>query len=499
MKPRVAIFDFASCEGCELQIANLEEQVIDLVGCVDVVSFREVMKEHSEDYDIAFVEGSIQRPMDEERIKHIRSRAKVLVALGDCACTGCVNKLRKDWPLKEPKAEVYGEAKLGKLFDVKETRALNEVVPVDFYIRGCPVRKEQVLYYVKRLSWMPLHTQKDFTFHVTEKSIPVDDRSLVFYNPHKCILCRRCDVMCRDALGIDALGMVGKGPETLVSTPRNIGFDKNGCIRCGQCISACSCGSLDARSSLTKLTSELKSGKELIIAVDSIALASFAMHGHVSVELNPIDLERHVIGALKIAGFKKVLQYDNYLMESLKKDTANKGIGKPNILSWCKGSFNYIQDRIPDTELARTESNSPWSLLLGEQKGKNVCLLTPCTALKGVDGFAHVISAMELDDLLKQLEIDLEFSMPQDYDGQKSKVGSSHPGYTPVKLPGANIKTLKISKKFIKNLDGVKEGYVDAFPCLDRCLNGGGAYPTTDAMTIENRRKWLESLWGVGK
>jgi len=62
MKPRVAIFDFASCEGCELQIANLEEQVIDLVQAVDFVSFREVMKEHSDSHDIAFIEGSIHHP-----------------------------------------------------------------------------------------------------------------------------------------------------------------------------------------------------------------------------------------------------------------------------------------------------------------------------------------------------------------------------------------------------------------------------------------------------
>ena len=61
MKPKIAVFDFASCEGCELQIANFEEQVIDLVHAVDIVSFREVMKEQSDSYDIAFIEGSIHR------------------------------------------------------------------------------------------------------------------------------------------------------------------------------------------------------------------------------------------------------------------------------------------------------------------------------------------------------------------------------------------------------------------------------------------------------
>ncbi|HDM66897.1 MAG TPA: NADH:ubiquinone oxidoreductase, partial [Thermoplasmatales archaeon] len=80
MKPRVAFFDFASCEGCQLQIANLEEEILDLIEIVDVVSFREVMKEHSDDYDIAIVEGSIIRPMDEQRLKKIRRKAKILIA-----------------------------------------------------------------------------------------------------------------------------------------------------------------------------------------------------------------------------------------------------------------------------------------------------------------------------------------------------------------------------------------------------------------------------------
>ncbi len=146
MKPRVAFFDFASCEGCQLQIANLEEEVLDLIEILDVVSFREVMKEHSDDYDIAIIEGSIMRPMDEERIKKIRSSAKTLVAFGACACIGGVNKIRNQWKPEEVKKEVYGDSDLkdNEYFDVYETKAVNEVVPVDYYIRGCPPTGEEI-------------------------------------------------------------------------------------------------------------------------------------------------------------------------------------------------------------------------------------------------------------------------------------------------------------------------------------------------------------------
>ena len=71
-KPKVAFFDFASCEGCQLQVINLEETVVDVVKLIDIVSFREAMKEHSDDYDIAIIEGSISRRIDEERLKKIR-------------------------------------------------------------------------------------------------------------------------------------------------------------------------------------------------------------------------------------------------------------------------------------------------------------------------------------------------------------------------------------------------------------------------------------------
>jgi sulfhydrogenase subunit delta len=146
-KPRVAFFDFASCEGCQLQVANLEEEILDLISIVDVVSFREVMKEHSDDYDIAIIEGSIMRPMDEDRIKKIRSNAKILVAFGACACIGGVNKIRNQWTPEEVKKIVYDDSKHmknNKFFDVGQTKAVEEVVKVDYYIRGCPPTREEI-------------------------------------------------------------------------------------------------------------------------------------------------------------------------------------------------------------------------------------------------------------------------------------------------------------------------------------------------------------------
>ena len=70
-KPKVAIFDFACCEGCQLQIVNLAEEILDLIELVEPVEWREAMSDKSENYDIAIVEGAITRPEDEERLKKI--------------------------------------------------------------------------------------------------------------------------------------------------------------------------------------------------------------------------------------------------------------------------------------------------------------------------------------------------------------------------------------------------------------------------------------------
>lgn len=146
MKPRVAFFDFASCEGCELQVANLEEELLDLIDIVEIVSFREVMKEHSNNYDIVFVEGSIMRPMDEKRVKKIRKNAKTLVAFGACATIGGVNRIRNQWETDEVLREVYGniDFKNNEFFNVSKAKAVDEVVEVDCYIYGCPPPREEI-------------------------------------------------------------------------------------------------------------------------------------------------------------------------------------------------------------------------------------------------------------------------------------------------------------------------------------------------------------------
>jgi sulfhydrogenase subunit delta len=151
-KPRVAIFDFACCEGCQLQIVNMEEEILDLISVVDPVTWREAMTEESEDYDIALIEGSITRPEDEERLKKIREKASVLVALGACATIGGINKLKNNFDLEEVKRAVYGDAARMPHLHTAMTKAADEVVKVDFYVHGCPMTKAEFSHVVRSLA-----------------------------------------------------------------------------------------------------------------------------------------------------------------------------------------------------------------------------------------------------------------------------------------------------------------------------------------------------------
>lgn len=146
---RVGVFDFTSCEGCELQFANKEETLLDFLGAIDIVNFREISSDQGKDYDIAFVEGSITRSDEFARIIEIRRQAKILVALGSCACFGGVNSQKNAYNLTDANREVYGTTPRETL----PTRAIKEVVPVDMEIPGCPINKSEVERIVQHLIW----------------------------------------------------------------------------------------------------------------------------------------------------------------------------------------------------------------------------------------------------------------------------------------------------------------------------------------------------------
>ncbi|GAB6190892.1 cytochrome b [Desulfocastanea catecholica] len=184
-KPRVAFFDFACCEGCQLSILELDEKLLDLLAHVEVVAWREVMSETSEEYDIAFCEGSITRQQDRDRIKAIRDKAEIVVSLGTCATISCHNALKNKWARNELLALVYGEH--GDHIDTIPARPIADVVKVDYQILGCPVSLPEFETVFKRILTGQAYTPP---------------------NQPVCVECKRNDSLCVHEKGMVCLGPV---------------------------------------------------------------------------------------------------------------------------------------------------------------------------------------------------------------------------------------------------------------------------------------------------
>lgn len=145
--PRLAFFSFTCCEGCQLAVLSCEDELPDILSLVKIVNFREAIDQKSDDYDIAFVEGSITRKEEVRKLKKIRKHAKIVVALGACSSTGGLNCLKNRFPMDEVKREVYGkDAGKSERFDTLPTRAIDEIIPVDYYLHGCPISKKEFLH-----------------------------------------------------------------------------------------------------------------------------------------------------------------------------------------------------------------------------------------------------------------------------------------------------------------------------------------------------------------
>ena len=144
MKPRVAFFDFASCEGCQLTVINLEDEILDILDKVDIVNFREAISDQSDEYDVAIIEGSITREHDKERLEKIRERAKVVVALGACATTGGLNALKNLKPISIIKETVYGD-KASYYETLDKAYPISAFIKVDYFVWGCPIDKNEFM------------------------------------------------------------------------------------------------------------------------------------------------------------------------------------------------------------------------------------------------------------------------------------------------------------------------------------------------------------------
>lgn len=143
-KPKIAVFKFASCDGCQLSLLDAEDELLAVAGAVDIVYFPEATRTMQKGpYDIGLVEGSITTHHDAERIQHVRKQCGVLITIGACATAGGIQALRNWQDTDEYVRAVYATPKF--ISTLKLSTPIAEHVPVDFELRGCPINKMQLV------------------------------------------------------------------------------------------------------------------------------------------------------------------------------------------------------------------------------------------------------------------------------------------------------------------------------------------------------------------
>ena len=141
---KLAVFKFASCDGCQLSLLNLEDDLLSLGKVFDIAFFAEASSAfHEGPYDVALVEGSITTPDDARRIIAVREQAKLLITIGACATGGGIQALRNWNDVEAFKQVVYPSPEY--VASLSTSTPISEHVRVDFELWGCPIDKQQLL------------------------------------------------------------------------------------------------------------------------------------------------------------------------------------------------------------------------------------------------------------------------------------------------------------------------------------------------------------------
>ncbi|MBZ0319797.1 MAG: oxidoreductase [Anaerolineae bacterium] len=143
-KPKLAVWKFASCDGCQLSILDCEDELLAVAGAVEIAYFPEATRSTVRGpYDISLVEGSVTTYHDAKRIQQIRVNSKFLVTIGACATSGGIQALRNFKEVDEFIRIVY--ARPSYIETLERSTPISEHVFVDFELRGCPINKYQLV------------------------------------------------------------------------------------------------------------------------------------------------------------------------------------------------------------------------------------------------------------------------------------------------------------------------------------------------------------------
>lgn len=149
-RAKLAVFKFASCDGCQLSLLDCEDELLTVASLVEIAYFLEASSTMVEGpYDVTLVEGSITTPHDEQRIQEIRRQSKILITIGACATSGGIQALRNWGDQQEFLRAVYARPEY--ISSLATSTAIGDHVKVDYELRGCPINRYQLVEVIRNL------------------------------------------------------------------------------------------------------------------------------------------------------------------------------------------------------------------------------------------------------------------------------------------------------------------------------------------------------------
>jgi coenzyme F420-reducing hydrogenase gamma subunit len=143
-RPKLAVWKFASCDGCQLTLLDCEDELLAVAEAIEIAYFPEASREEIRGpYDISLVEGSVTTAHDAERIHKIRKMSKIVIAIGACATAGGIQALRNNRDVEEFTRIVYANPQF--IDTLKTSTAISHHVTVEYELRGCPIAKHQLI------------------------------------------------------------------------------------------------------------------------------------------------------------------------------------------------------------------------------------------------------------------------------------------------------------------------------------------------------------------
>jgi len=143
-KPKIAVWKFASCDGCQLSLLDCEDELLAVAGAIDIAYFPEATRAVVKGpYDVSLVEGSVTTPHDAERLHQVRRQSRMLITIGACATAGGIQALRNFRDVREFTSVVYAHPEY--IDTLATSTPISAHVNVDFELRGCPINKLQLV------------------------------------------------------------------------------------------------------------------------------------------------------------------------------------------------------------------------------------------------------------------------------------------------------------------------------------------------------------------